>query len=157
MKTEKATFGAGCFWGVEARFRELEGVIDAPVGYMGGETENPTYKQVCAGDTGHVEVCEVEYDPAKISFVQLLDAFFEMHDPTQGNRQGPDIGWQYRSVIFYTTSEQKELAEQYLAKLVDSNKYADAITTTIEPAQPFYRAEEYHQRYFEKTGRQVCH
>jgi len=148
----KATFGAGCFWGVEMSFRRLDGVTDAAVGYAGGHTENPTYRDICSHGTGHAEVVEVEYEPAGISYESLLDAFFEMHDPTQLNRQGPDIGDQYRSVIFFHSPEQQQIAEKTKAELNASGRFARPIATLIEPAPTFWRAEEYHQRYIEKRG-----
>ena len=154
---KKATFGAGCFWGVEAEFRSVPGVIEAIVGYSGGHTVDPTYKQVCTGQTGHAEVVEVEYDPSKVSYGQLLDVFWSSHDPTQLNRQGPDFGTQYRSVIFYHDEEQKTEAEASKARLEASGPFRRPIVTQIVPAVPFYRAEEYHQRYFEKQGRASCH
>lgn len=157
MKTEKATFGAGCFWGVQYEFDKLDGVAETAVGFMGGTTENPSYEKVCTGKTGHVEVVDLEYDPGKINYEDLLNKFFEIHDPTQMNRQGPDVGVQYRSVIFYHNDKQKELAEKIKKELQDSGKYgAKTIATAIEPAGEFYRAEEYHQKYVEKTGRKVC-
>lgn len=148
----KATFGAGCFWGVEMSFRRLDGVLDTAVGYAGGRTENPTYEQVCGGDTGHAEVVEIEYEPAVISYEALLDAFFDMHDPTSVNRQGPDIGDQYRSVIFFHSPEQRAAAEKARADLESSGRFPRPIATQIEPAPTFWRAEEYHQRYIEKHG-----
>ena len=152
----KATFGAGCFWGVEMSFRRLEGVTDAAVGYAGGDTENPTYHDVCGHGTGHAEVVEVEYDPTIISYESVLDAFFEMHDPTQVNRQGPDIGDQYRSVIFFHSPEQQTAAEKAKADLGVSGRFARPVATLIEPAPTFWRAEEYHQRYIEKRGGGGC-
>ena len=152
----KATFGAGCFWGVEMSFRRLDGVTDAAVGYAGGHTETPTYGDVCGHGTGHAEVVEVEYDPARISYEKLLDTFFEMHDPTQVNRQGPDIGDQYRSVIFFHNAEQQEIAEKTRAELDASGRFARPIATLIEPAPTFWRAEEYHQRYIERRGGGGC-
>jgi peptide-methionine (S)-S-oxide reductase len=154
---KKATFGEGCFWGVEAEFRGVPGVIEAIVGYSGGHTENPSYEQVCTGQTGHAEVVEVEYDPAQVSYGQLLDVFWSSHNPTQLNRQGPDFGTQYRSVIFYHDEEQKAEAEASKALLDSSGQFGRPIATQIVPAVPFYRAEEYHQRYFEKQGRASCH
>ncbi|MBV8727179.1 MAG: peptide-methionine (S)-S-oxide reductase MsrA [Candidatus Eremiobacteraeota bacterium] len=154
--TEVATFGAGCFWGVEAAFRQLPGVIDAVSGYMGGTKENPTYEEVCTDRTGHAEVVQVTYDPQKVSYRELLDLFWRMHDPTTRNRQGPDVGTQYRSAIFYHTPEQQREALASKAALEAGGKYKRAIVTQIEPAQPFYRAEEYHQRYNEKHG-VSCH
>ena len=153
---EKATFGAGCFWGVEQFFREVPGVIDAVSGYAGGNMDHPTYKQVCTDRTGHAEVVEVTFDPAKVSFATLVDLFFKMHDPTQLNRQGPDFGTQYRSVIFTHSPEQERVAKEELAKAQASGRYKRPIVTNIEPAKPFWPAEEYHQRYFEKNGGS-CH
>ncbi len=152
----KATFGAGCFWGVEMSFRRLDGVTDSAVGYAGGTTENPTYHDICGHGTGHAEVVEVEYDPAVITYKALLEAFFEMHDPTQVNRQGPDLGDQYRSVIFFHTTEQQEIAESTKAELDAARRHARPITTLIEPAPTFWRAEEYHQRYIERRGGGGC-
>ncbi len=152
---EKATFAAGCFWGVEAEFRELPGVIDTAVGFMGGHAVNPSYRDVCTGTTGHAEVCEVTFDPAVISYDRLLDAFWQMHDPTTRDRQGPDFGTQYRSAIFYHDAEQKRAAEASKAALEASGRYKRPIVTEIAAAGPFYRAEDYHQRYLEKQGR-VC-
>ncbi len=152
---EKATFAAGCFWGVEAEFRELPGVIDTAVGFMGGHAVNPSYRDVCTGTTGHAEVCEVTFDPAVISYDRLLDAFWQMHDPTTRDRQGPDFGTQYRSAIFYHDAEQKRAAEASKAALEASGRYKRPIVTEIVAAGPFYRAEDYHQRYLEKQGR-VC-
>ena len=152
----KATFGAGCFWGVEMSFRRLEGVTDAAVGYAGGHTEDPTYHDVCGHGTGHAEVVEIEYDPALITYEALLDAFFEMHDPTQIDRQGPDIGDQYRSVVFFHNPDQRALAEKAKAELNASGSYARPIATLIEPAPTFWRAEAYHQRYIERRGGGSC-
>lgn len=154
--TEKATFGAGCFWGVEANFRSLKGVTDAAVGYAGGQTQNPTYKDVCAHGTGHAEVVQVDYDPAKISYEQLLAAFFKMHNPTQVNRQGFDVGDQYRSVIFYHTPEQEAAARKAIAELESEKRYTRPVATQIEAAPTFYRGEEYHQQYSAKHGRGHC-
>ncbi len=147
-KTEKATFGAGCFWQVEEQFRALDGVVDTAVGYEGGEIENPTYEQVCTGKTGHVEVAQIEFDPERIPYEDLVQKYFDIHDPTQLNRQGPDVGWQYRSVIFTEDDAQAEAAH----KVLDANRdrYRSPIVTEIEPAKPFWRAEEYHQCYLEK-------
>jgi peptide-methionine (S)-S-oxide reductase len=147
--TEKAIFGAGCFWGVEAEFREVEGVIEVLSGYSGGRTENPTYGDVCSGATGHAEVVEVEYDPSKVSYEELLEVFWREHDPTQLNRQGPDVGTQYRSVIFFLTPEQEAAA--HASKEKAQERFKKPIVTQIVPASEFYRAEEYHQRYFEKN------
>ena len=153
---EKATFGAGCFWGVESFFREVPGVIDVASGYAGGQVENPTYRQVCTDTTGHAEVVEVTFDPAKVSYGRLVELFFKMHDPTQLNRQGPDVGTQYRSVIFVHSPEQARVAEEKKADAQASGRYKRPVVTTIEPAMPFWRAEDYHQRYFEKNGGS-CH
>ena len=149
-QTQKATFGAGCFWGVEAAFRKIPGVVDIAVGYMGGSLENPTYEDVCGNATGHAEVVEVVYDPKKVSYEELLNVFWNIHDPTQINMQGPDVGAQYRSVIFYHTEEQKMEAEKSKAELNVSGKLKKPVATAIEPASKFWRAEEYHQRYAEK-------
>ena len=149
-QTEKATFGAGCFWQVEEEFRQLDGVLDTAVGYEGGQVENPSYEQVCSGTTGHVEVCQVTFDPAKIGYEQLVEKYFEIHDPTQLNRQGPDVGWQYRSVIFAHTDEQAEIARRVIERT--QSRFRDPIVTEIEPAQPFWRAEEYHQCYLDKRS-----
>ncbi|MCC7300670.1 MAG: peptide-methionine (S)-S-oxide reductase MsrA [Verrucomicrobia bacterium] len=157
VKTEKATFAAGCFWGVENAFRRTPGVLDTQVGYTGGKTEKPTYKEVCSDTTGHAEAIEITFDPANVSYKTLVELFFKMHDPTQVNRQGPDVGTQYRSAIFYHSSEQKASAEEAGAALDKSGKYIKPIATQILPAGPFYRAEEYHQRYFEKNGGPSCH
>src|SRR5205085_11858716 len=156
METKKATFGAGCFWGVEETFRRLKGVISSAVGYSGGTTENPTYQVVCTDRTGHAEVVQVEYDPARISYRDLLDVFWANHDPTTANRQGPDVGSQYRSVIFYHSPEQKAEAEKSKRSLEKTRKSSRPIVTQIEPAQEFFRAEEYHQRYLEKRGASHC-
>ncbi len=153
---EQATFAAGCFWGVEARFRKIDGVIDAVSGYTGGTVENPTYKQVCGGNTGHAESVLVTYDPDKVSYEKLLEEFWKMHDPTTLNRQGPDFGSQYRSAIFYHNQEQKQAAEELKGQLEQSGKYDKKMVTEIAPAQDFYKAEEYHQRYFEKHPGLYC-
>jgi peptide-methionine (S)-S-oxide reductase len=152
-----ATFAAGCFWGVEHEFRKIAGVKEAFCGYEGGHTENPTYRDVCSKATGHAEVVEVHYDPAVVSFSALVEKFFDMHDPTQLNRQGPDIGDQYRSAIFYHNDEQKKVATEIKERLDKSNTFSKPIVTQITPAQPFYKAEEYHQKYFEKNGVNYCH
>jgi peptide-methionine (S)-S-oxide reductase len=152
----KATFGAGCFWGVEAAFRQVDGVTGTEVGYAGGHTENPSYEDVCSHTTGHAEVVQVTYDPDQVSYEELLDVFWAKHDPTQLNRQGWDIGDQYRSVIFFHDEEQREAAERSKAQLDASGKYRKPIVTKIEPAPTFYPAEEYHQRYLEKQGRASC-
>ena len=156
MITEKATFGAGCFWGVEATFRAVPGVKDAAVGYAGGKTENPTYEDVCSHTTGHAEVVQVEFDPAAVSYDHLLDVFWSNHNPTTLNRQGPDVGDQYRSVIFYHSPEQKAAAEASKARLEQSGRHKQPIVTYIQPAPTFYRAEDYHQRYLEKRGLSHC-
>ena len=155
--TETATFAAGCFWGIEAAFRNIPGVVDAAVGYTGGQTKNPTYKDVCTDETGHAEVVQVTFDPSKVSYEQLLDAFWKMHDPTQVNRQGPDFGSQYRSAIFFHSPEQKAAAEKSKAALQASGKLRKPVATEVSPAGAFYRAEEYHQRYLEKRGAASCH
>ena len=152
----KATFGAGCFWGVEVAFRNVPGVQDAAVGYSGGQLENPTYKDVCSGRTGHAEAVEVEYDPSAVSYGDLLKVFWENHDPTQVNRQGPDVGEQYRSVIFFHTPEQQAAALASKEALDKTGRYRKPIATQIVPAAPFYRAEDYHQRYLEKRGLATC-
>lgn len=152
----QASFGAGCFWGVEAALRELPGVRETAVGYQGGTTKNPSYEDVCTGRTGHAEVVHVEYDPVETSYEKLLELFWAEHDPTTPNRQGPDVGTQYRSVIFYYTPAQKEAAEASKAKLEASGEFRRPIVTQIVPAPDFYRAEEYHQRYLEKRGRRSC-
>lgn len=155
---ELATFGAGCFWGVESAFRQIPGVVDTKVGFEGGSLPNPTYRDVCTDKTGHAEVVQVEFDPAIVSFQSLLDTFFDLHDPTQLNRQGPDYGTQYRSVVFYHLPEQAALAKATVAKLTEARRYRKPIVTRIEPASTFYPAEEYHQRYFEKQGiAPTCH
>jgi len=146
----KATFAAGCFWGVESSFRQVPGVMDVAVGYTGGSLENPTYQDVCSGTTGHAEAVEVEFDPDQVSYEQLLNRFWEIHNPTTLNRQGLDIGTQYRSAIFYHDAEQQAAAEQSKSRLQASTK--KQVVTEISPASPFYRAEDYHQRYFEKQG-----
>jgi len=155
--TELATFGAGCFWGVEVTFRNTAGVKDALVGYLGGTLANPTYKDVCTGRTGHAEVVQVEYDPAEVTYDKLLDVFWGNHNPTTLNRQGPDVGTQYRSAIFYHTPEQKRLAEESKARLGASGRFRNPIVTEITAASTFYPAEDYHQRYLEKRGLASCH
>lgn len=155
-KLEKATFGAGCFWGVEAEYRQIKGISATAVGYEGGKTENPTYRDVCSHTTGHAEVVEVTYDPELIPYEQLLQVFWENHDPTQLNRQGPDVGDQYRSVIFYHTPEQQAAAQASLERLSASGKYRRPIVTQIVPAETFYMAEDYHQQYLEKRGLSTC-
>jgi peptide-methionine (S)-S-oxide reductase len=155
--TQKATFAAGCFWGVEAAFRAAKGVQRTTVGYTGGHTANPTYEQVCTDRTGHAEAVEVEFDPNQISYGELLTLFWENHDPTQLNRQGPDYGSQYRSAIFYHSPEQQAAAEASKERLAASGAYGRPIVTQIVPAGEFYRAEEYHQQYLEKRGLASCH
>lgn len=155
--TEKATFGAGCFWGVEARFDELPGVLETVVGYEGGTLEGPTYKDVCTDRTGHAEVVEVCYDPSRVSYDSLLDTFFSLHDPTQLNRQGPDWGTQYRSSIFAHTEQQRVEAEEKIAELNASGVFRKPVATVVEPASTFWKAEEYHQKYLEKRGMVTCH
>ena len=157
MVIEKATFGAGCFWGVETRFGEITGVIDTAVGYAGGELEHPTYKEVCTDRTGHAEVVQVTFDSSRLSYETLLDAFFAMHDPTQVNRQGPDWGSQYRSVIFTQTNEQFAQARAKIAELNAAGSYRKPIATQVVPATTFWKAEEYHQKYLEKRGMVSCH
>ncbi len=154
---EKATFGAGCFWGVEAAFRKLYGVVSTRTGYVGGKMKNPTYEDVCTGETGHAEVVEITFDPEKISYDSLLDVFWSNHNPTSLNRQGPDTGTQYRSIIFYHSAEQKKKAKESLRKLEKSGKWGSPIVTKIEKARAFYQAEDYHQQYLEKRGLNVCH
>ena len=149
---EEATFGAGCFWGVEAAFRQLDGVLTTSVGYLGGDFENPTYQHVCSGQTGHAEVVRIEYDSDRVSYHDLLDLFWKVHDPTTLNRQGPDIGTQYRSAIFFHNPEQQAAAEASKAQLEASNQYPNSVVTEIIPVSEFYMAEDYHQQYFEKQG-----
>ena len=146
--TQKATFGAGCFWQVEETFRSIDGVVDTAVGYEGGHVDNPTYEQVCSGNTGHIEVTQVEFDPERVSFEDLVQKYFEIHDPTQLDRQGPDVGYQYRSVIFTEDDEQAEAARRVLER--EQANYDRPIVTEIVPAKPFWRAEEYHQCYLDK-------
>jgi peptide methionine sulfoxide reductase msrA/msrB len=157
-KTEMAAFGAGCFWGVESAFRELKGVLKTEVGYMGGTMKDPTYEDVCTGKTGHAETVKIEYAPAEVSYEKLLDIFWKMHDPTTPNRQGPDVGTQYRSVIFYYNEIQKEAALLSKKKIEDSGRFSKKIVTEIAPAPEFYKAEDYHQQYFGKQGmKPACH
>lgn len=153
----KATFAAGCFWGVEATFRQIPGVISTRVGYTGGQVTNPTYKDVCTDRTGHAEAVEVEFDPSKVSYDQLLQVFWENHDPTQLNRQGPDWGTQYRSAIFFHSPEQEAAAKASKEALEKSGRYGKPIVTQIVPATTFYEAEDYHQQYLEKRGLASCH
>lgn len=155
--TELATFGAGCFWGVEVTFRNTPGVRDVLVGYLGGTLANPTYRDVCTGRTGHAEVVQVKYDPAEVSYDKLLDVFWDNHNPTTLNRQGPDVGTQYRSAIFYHTPEQKRAAEESKASLEASGRFRRPVVTETTEASTFYPAEDYHQRYLEKRGLASCH
>jgi len=155
MKTNKAIFASGCFWGTQHYLGKANGVVDSTVGYTGGYVENPTYEQVCTGTTGHVEAVEVEYDPGVTNYEELAELFFETHDPTQKNGQGPDIGTQYKSVIFYKTEEERRTAEKLIKLLIDKGM---EITTEVEKAKTFYPAEEYHQNYYDKTGGSpYCH
>ncbi len=153
----KATFAAGCFWGVEDTFRQVKGVLSTTVGYTGGTAKNPTYKEVCTGRTGHAEAVELEFDPAKVSYEQLLSVFWKAHDPTTLNRQGPDVGTQYRSAIFFHDAAQEAAARASKAALEKAGTFKKPIVTEISPAPEFYRAEEYHQQYFEKQGIRACH
>ena len=152
MRRETATFAAGCFWGVEPAFRQIKGVLDVQVGYTGGTTSHPTYEQVCSHTTGHAEAVEVIYDPSVVSYERLLDVFWTIHNPTTPNRQGPDVGSQYRSAIFYHSDAQRQAAEHSKAALEQSHRFKQPIVTEITPAPAFWRAEEYHQRYHEKHG-----
>jgi len=154
MANKTATFGGGCFWCIEAVFKRLTGVEAAESGYMGGQVDNPTYRQVCGGDTGHVEVVRVTYDPAKIRYEDLLDVFFTVHDPTTLNRQGNDVGDQYRSVVFYETEEEREAAEKKIAELTAEKAFSESIVTAVEPASKFYVAEGYHQDYYDNNRTQ---
>jgi len=154
---EIATFGAGCFWGIEAAFRRVPGVLDAVAGYSGGHTQNPSYQEVCTDTTGHAEVVQVTFDPEKVSYDQLLNVFWTIHDPTQVNRQGPDYGAQYRTAIFFHSPEQEAAAKKSKQALEASGKLRRPVATEITPAGPFWRAEEYHQRYLEKRGAASCH
>jgi peptide-methionine (S)-S-oxide reductase len=153
----KATFAAGCFWGVEDTFRQVRGITDATVGYTGGTTKDPSYENVCTGRTGHAEAVEVEFDPQQVSYRELLAVFFQNHNPTTLNRQGPDFGTQYRSAIFFHDAGQEAEAREAVAALETSHIFKSPIVTQIVPASTFYRAEEYHQRYFEKQGIRACH
>jgi len=154
---EKATFGAGCFWGVEAAFQQIPGVTETAVGYEGGSLASPSYKDVCTDRTGHAEVVELTFDPAKVSFERLLEEFFALHDPTQLNRQGPDWGSQYRSAVFFHSPEQEATARQFIERLTQERRFGRPIVTQVVPAQTFWRAEEYHQKYLEKRGAVSCH
>jgi peptide-methionine (S)-S-oxide reductase len=149
----EAAFAAGCFWGVEAKLRKVEGVVDTEVGYMGGNTDSPTYREVCTGRTGHAETVHLVYDPESISYEELLEVFWGIHDPTTPNRQGPDVGTQYRSAIFYYDQDQKRSAERSMEEVEGAGRFRRKIVTEISPAGTFWRAEDYHQRYFEKMGR----
>jgi peptide-methionine (S)-S-oxide reductase len=153
---DKATFAAGCFWGVEAAFRKIDGVVEAAVGYCGGSLDAPTYEDVCSGTSGHAEVVQLDFDPEKVSYEQLLDVFWECHDPTTRNRQGPDVGTQYRSAIFFHDSRQESAALKSKGALGAGDRCPKEIVTEVVPAATFYRAEEYHQRYFEKHGTDAC-
>ncbi len=153
-KIETATFGNGCFWCTEAIFQQIDGVVSVASGYSGGTVDNPTYKQVCTGNTGHAEVIQITYDPAKVSFSDLLEVFWSTHDPTTLNRQGADVGTQYRSAVFYHTEEQRQLAEQYKKELDASKAFDNPIVTEITPFSKFYKAEDYHQNYYNQNGEQ---
>jgi peptide-methionine (S)-S-oxide reductase len=155
--TEKATFGAGCFWGVEARFAQMPGVLETAVGYEGGSLDNPTYKDVCTDRTGHAEVVELTFDPLQVSYRQILDLFFTLHDPTQVNRQGPDWGEQYRTAVFFHSPEQEAAARETIDRLTAERRFRAPIATQVVPATTFWRAEEYHQKYLEKRGAVSCH
>lgn len=157
MTKQTATFGAGCFWGVEVAFRNVKGVIDAAVGYCGGDVENVTYEQVCTGSTGHAEVVQLTFDDSEVSYQELVDLFFQMHDPTTPDRQGPDKGSQYRSAIFYHSDEQKAVAESTVENLTSQGAFRNPIVTKVEPEQRFWRGEEYHQQYLSKRGLGSCH
>jgi peptide-methionine (S)-S-oxide reductase len=157
MSEQKATFGAGCFWGVQAAFDRVKGITSTAVGYLGGTLDHPTYRDVCGHQTGHAEVVEVSFDPDVVSYQQLLEVFWSVHDPTTMNRQGPDVGDQYRSAIFYHSEEQREAAEASKAELDRSGRFRRPIVTQIVPASNFWKAEEYHQKYLEKHGRASCH
>lgn len=154
---EKATFGAGCFWGVQTTFDQIPGVIETAVGYEGGTLERPTYQQVCTDRTGHAEVLEVRFNPEQVGYQKLLDVFFDAHNPTQLNRQGPDRGTQYRSVIFYHSPEQQKAATETIARLTAAHRFPQPIVTQVVPAATFWPAEEYHQKYLEKRGMANCH
>ncbi len=156
MATQKATFAAGCFWGVEAAFRKIEGVASTRVGYIGGSAENPSYQDVCTGRTGHAEAVEVTFDPEKVGFTSMLEVFWSTHNPTTRDRQGPDVGTQYRSAIFFHDAEQESTAEASKEELTESGRFGGEVVTEIAPAGAFYPAEEYHQQYLEKRGRDSC-
>lgn len=154
---EKATFGAGCFWGVQLRFQQLSGVTETAAGFEGGKTDRPSYRDVCTDATGHAEVVEIDYDSSKVSYQQLLDLFFDLHDPTQLNRQGPDRGTQYRSAVFFHSPAQEAAAKETIARLTAEKRFTKPIVTEVVPARTFWRAEEYHQHYLEKRGQTSCH
>lgn len=156
MSQQTASFAAGCFWGVEARFRAVEGVLDAVSGYMGGHTQNPSYQDICRGDTGHAEAVQVTFDDEQVSYDELLDLFFDSHNPTTLNRQGPDFGSQYRSAVFWHDEDQRTASEQKISEVNASGKWPDPVVTQLAKAPEFWRAEEYHQRYFEKNGAGFC-
>jgi peptide-methionine (S)-S-oxide reductase len=156
MSEQTASFAAGCFWGVEASFREVEGVLDAVSGYMGGHTQNPSYQDICRGDTGHAEAVQVTFDDEQVSYDELLGLFFDLHNPTTLNRQGPDFGSQYRSAVFWHDDQQRVAAEQKIIEVNASGKWPDPVVTQLAKAPEFWRAEEYHQRYFEKNGAGFC-
>lgn len=157
MTLKKATFAAGCFWGVEATFMKVGGVLQTEVGYMGGHTESPTYRDVCTDRTGHAEVVHLTYDDSIVSYEHLLEVFWNSHDPTQKNRQGPDTGTQYRTAIFYHDEEQRSLAERSKAAMDASGRFKRPLATLVEKAGPFWRAEDYHQKYLQKKGLDTCH
>jgi len=156
MSQQTASFAAGCFWGVEARFHEVQGVLDAVSGYMGGHTQNPSYQDICRGDTGHAEAVQVTFDDEQVSYHELLDLFFDLHNPTTLNRQGPDFGSQYRSAVFWHDEEQRTATEQKISEVNASGKWPGPVVTQLAKAPEFWRAEEYHQRYFEKNGAGFC-
>jgi peptide-methionine (S)-S-oxide reductase len=155
--SNKVIFAAGCFWGVQFYFDQVPGVVNTVVGYTGGHTDNPSYEDVCSHTTGHAEAVEVTFDPAKVTYKELLNQFFRMHDPTQLNRQGPDIGDEYRSAIFTFTDEQLKETQAFIAVLNKTKKFDEPIVTTVEPAKTFWPAEDYHQKFAERTGRGMCH
>lgn len=156
-KTNSAIFAAGCFWGVQYYFDQVPGVAETSVGYIGGHTDNPTYEQVCAHNTGHAEAVQIVFNPSEVDYQTLLEHFFRLHDPTQLNRQGPDVGDNYRSAIFYTNDNQKQIAAAVVEQLNKSDKFKQPIVTAIEPASTFWPAEDYHQKFTQKTGRGMCH
>ena len=156
IENKKAVFAAGCFWGVESTFQQMEGVKTTTVGYIGGKVKNPSYELVCTGLTGHAEAVEVEYDPQVVSFEKLLDTFFQLHDPTTMNRQGPDVGTQYRSAAYFSTNEEKKIIEKKIDSLNESGKFSSKVVTEIEAISEFYDAEDYHQDYYKKRGIDGC-